>query len=38
MFCPTAPATDVELNGAGTPRSKKKAIHILQVHILTCTL
>jgi hypothetical protein len=32
MFCPTAPATEVELNGAGTPRIKKKTINILKLH------
>lgn len=31
-FCPVAPVTNVELNGAGTPRIKKKATHILQLH------
>jgi hypothetical protein len=32
-FCPTAPVTDVGLNGAGTPRIKKKAIHVLQLQL-----
>jgi hypothetical protein len=39
MFCPMAPVTDVELNGGGTPRSKKHNYQKSdpQIHLLATT-